>query len=158
MRDWEKMLQKSFNLTLIVGHCIDFYIWGQWCPLKADWIQLKSIFIHFLSLEFTLHENGRVNWANPIILCSTDKNSPDHGNPSDKASSKNHPLTDKCLTDHPLTDCNAYEVVVGKKSSGRPETSLHRMRFAAVKGQVISFEVSLQLDRGLFDWMAARQV
>lgn len=42
-----------------------------------------------------------------------------------------------------MAECIAYEVVVGKKTTvGRGESGLHRMRFAAVKGQVISFEVS----------------
>jgi hypothetical protein len=97
-----------------------------------------------------LLENGRVDWRNastPTKNNSSDEKSSVPANPLTDTTLPDNPSTDKALPDNPLTQCSAYEVIVGKKAAGRGDSGSsgsHRLRFAAVEGQVVSFEVENQ--------------
>ena len=106
--------------------------------------------IQFFRLEFDLLENGRVDWRNastPTKNNSSDEKSSVPANPLTDTTLPDNPSTERALPDNPLTQCSAYEVIVGKKAAGRGDSGSsgsHRLRFAAVEGQVVSFEVENQ--------------
>ena len=109
-------------------------------------------------MEFELFDDGHVVWRHlseaicPNVTTPNFKSSKTIVENSDSTSSVEgesvvkeecpNPNDPNPRVEIPMFECSSYEVVFGKKTIGNSDVILSQMRFAAVRGQVVNFEVS----------------